>query len=271
MFYLAWQTLFWLILAAILGFIIAWWLRGSSFRSRISELEGEIGRQRSQLSSKDADMDGLKSQLSDSDSEKARLSDELAKLKSESGNRAAQLTSLQAEFDREKGRSSDWPAKIADLEGKLSSSQRDCEECNAEVRRLRGRISELESKVAVQVSSQAAAAPQTFVGTQATGPDEVLTGTRPVGLSGPQGVADDLKKISGVGRKLEKVLHELGIYHFRQIAAFNPDNVAWVDDYLQFKGRIDRENWIKQAKVLADGGDTEFSNRYKRGETTSNQ
>jgi predicted flap endonuclease-1-like 5' DNA nuclease/predicted nucleic acid-binding Zn-ribbon protein len=87
-------------------------------------------------------------------------------------------------------------------------------------------------------------------------------GTRPQALTSPQGgTADDLKKISGVGPKLEKTLNGLGIFHFHQIAAFTRENVAWVDKYLRFKGRIDRENWIEQAKILADGGETEFSRR----------
>ena len=87
-------------------------------------------------------------------------------------------------------------------------------------------------------------------------------GVRPVALSTPEsGSADDLKKISGVGPKLEKTLNDLGIFHFAQIAAFSRDNVAWVDRHLRFKGRIERENWIEQAKVLAAGGETEFSRR----------
>ncbi|MGI9499217.1 MAG: hypothetical protein ACR2P3_04210, partial [Geminicoccaceae bacterium] len=87
-------------------------------------------------------------------------------------------------------------------------------------------------------------------------------GVRPEAL--PQardGVADNLKKISGVGPKLEKTLNGLGIFHFTQIASFTPDNVTWVDRHLRFKGRIERENWIEQAKTLAAGGETEFSRR----------
>lgn len=75
---------------------------------------------------------------------------------------------------------------------------------------------------------------------------------KPSGLSTARdGKADDLKKISGVGPKLEETLNSLGVFHFDQIAVWNGDNVAWVDDYLSFKGRIDREDWITQAKALA--------------------
>lgn len=94
------------------------------------------------------------------------------------------------------------------------------------------------------------------------GADAENEGVRPEALSAARdGRADDLKRISGVGPKLEKTLNGLGIYHFSQIAAFTPDNVAWVDRHLRFKGRIERENWIGQAKTLAAGGETEFSKR----------
>ena len=75
---------------------------------------------------------------------------------------------------------------------------------------------------------------------------------RPQGLEAPRGgVADDLKRITGVGPKLEETLNGLGIYHFDQISLWTPDTVAWVDNYLSFKGRIDREEWIAQAKAFA--------------------
>ena len=62
--------------------------------------------------------------------------------------------------------------------------------------------------------------------------------------------ADDLKLISGVGPKLEGVLNDLGFYHFDQVAAWTPDHIAWVDARLKFKGRIERDDWISQAKKL---------------------
>lgn len=62
---------------------------------------------------------------------------------------------------------------------------------------------------------------------------------------------DDLKLINGVGPKLEETLNELGIYTFEQIADWNAENVAYVDARLKFKGRIERDDWISKAKVLA--------------------
>ena len=72
-------------------------------------------------------------------------------------------------------------------------------------------------------------------------------------FAAPEGEPDDLKKISGVGPVLEKKLHALGITKYAQVAAFTAEDVARVDDALSFKGRIGREDWIGQAKMLAEG------------------
>jgi len=94
----------------------------------------------------------------------------------------------------------------------------------------------------------------------------------PETLSAPRdGKADDLKKLKGVGPKLEATLHELGFYHFDQVANWGPAEVAWVDSRLKFKGRIERDGWIEQAKLLAAGEDTEFSKRVEAGEVASSK
>ncbi|MGI9367003.1 MAG: NADH-quinone oxidoreductase subunit NuoE [Rhizobiaceae bacterium] len=69
---------------------------------------------------------------------------------------------------------------------------------------------------------------------------------------------DDLKLISGVGPKLEGVLNGLGIYKFEQITKWKKAEREWVDGYLKFKGRIERDDWVKQAKALAKGGVEEY-------------
>ncbi|SEO26535.1 NADH dehydrogenase subunit E [Salinihabitans flavidus] len=80
------------------------------------------------------------------------------------------------------------------------------------------------------------------------------------------GKPDDLKQLKGVGPKLEEKLNELGFFHFDQIAKWTEAEVAWVDARLKFKGRIERDGWIEQARTLAEGGDTEFSKRVAKGD-----
>ncbi|MCF3642036.1 NADH-quinone oxidoreductase subunit E [Rhizobium sp. TRM95111] len=80
---------------------------------------------------------------------------------------------------------------------------------------------------------------------------------RPAGIARPAAV-DDLKLISGVGPKIEGILHDLGIFTFAQVAAWKKAEREWVDGYLNFKGRIERDDWVKQAKALAKGGEAEY-------------
>ncbi len=71
------------------------------------------------------------------------------------------------------------------------------------------------------------------------------------GLDAPQGEPDNLKDIVGIGKVFEATLHSLGVYHFRQIAAFGPAEIARINAELkEFKGRIEHDDWIGQAKEL---------------------
>ena len=80
-------------------------------------------------------------------------------------------------------------------------------------------------------------------------------GVKPAGLSEARGgKADNLKAIKGIGPKLEVLCNSLGFYHFDQIANWTAEEIAWVDDNLEgFKGRVTRDAWVEQAKLLASG------------------
>jgi len=92
-------------------------------------------------------------------------------------------------------------------------------------------------------------------------------GAKPEMLSEARaGGADNLKEIKGVGPKMEQMLNQMGVYHFDQVAGWSADEVAWVDANLKgFKGRVSRDGWVDQAKILAAGGETEFSKRVDKG------
>ncbi|TPL96991.1 dipeptide ABC transporter ATP-binding protein [Mesorhizobium sp. B2-3-11] len=80
---------------------------------------------------------------------------------------------------------------------------------------------------------------------------------RPSGIARPA-KPDDLKLISGVGLKTEGILNGLGIFTYAQVAAWKKAESEWVDDHLRFHGRIEREDWVRQAKALAKGGEAEY-------------
>jgi predicted flap endonuclease-1-like 5' DNA nuclease len=91
---------------------------------------------------------------------------------------------------------------------------------------------------------------------------------RPASLEAArEGKPDDLKRISGMGIRSEKILHSLGYFHYDQIASWTPEQVAWIDDHLKFDGRVRREDWVNQARLLADGEEQEFVRLYGAGES----
>jgi len=82
-------------------------------------------------------------------------------------------------------------------------------------------------------------------------PEETVVTERPMAMNGPvEGHPDDLTLIGGIGPKIQILLNELGVWHYDQIAEWTPENVAWVDEHLNFNGRIAREGWVEQAAVL---------------------
>lgn len=130
-----------------------------------------------------------------------------------------------------------------DLDIEVARLRSRLEECNAEKTKLRAQVAEMEALAKLD-----APAP-TFYD------------------SPTEGTPDDLKKIKGIGPKLEGMLNGIGVFYYRQIAGWSNEQVGEVDDRLTaFKGRITRDDWRGQAKVLAEGGATDFSNRYDRGE-----
>jgi predicted flap endonuclease-1-like 5' DNA nuclease len=94
---------------------------------------------------------------------------------------------------------------------------------------------------------------------------------RPIGASpfaSRVGEAHDLKRIRGIGVLIEKKLNQMGVMTYEQIAEWTVADIERVSHVLDFKGRIERENWVEQARILASGGQTEFSRRADRGENT---
>jgi predicted flap endonuclease-1-like 5' DNA nuclease len=104
------------------------------------------------------------------------------------------------------------------------------------------------------------AAPAAFVSAPAP-----AAGAGPARLTGPRGgKADDLKEIEGIGPAMEKLVNEMGFYHFDQIASWSEADVAVVDAEMKsFKGRITRDKWVAQAKIIVTEGLPAFRERIK--------
>ncbi len=89
--------------------------------------------------------------------------------------------------------------------------------------------------------------------------------------AGKGGQPDDLKRVRGVGVLIEKKLISMGVTSYAQIANWSAADIDRVSQVLDFRGRIERENWVEQARILSAGGQTEFSRRVDRGEVESSK
>jgi predicted flap endonuclease-1-like 5' DNA nuclease len=207
------QIIVFLLVAAALGFAVGWLVRGGQLQAERASLEAD-----------------WRARLAQATDERDRLRAELAAAGG-AGTRAEETPAAEL------------TARITQLEGELAAAQQANARHQAEVGRLEARIAELEARTAI-ATTKAASIDQAAAEAPAT---------RPPALARPEGKPDDLKQINGIGPGIERTLHRLGIFHFRQIAALTPENVTWVNRRLRFKGRIEREDWIGQAKRLASG------------------
>jgi predicted flap endonuclease-1-like 5' DNA nuclease len=127
--------------------------------------------------------------------------------------------------------------------------------------------------VAAPVAAPAMAQPAAFVSAPVAEAAAVMTKAKaekakaegPERLKAPRkGKADDLKEIEGIGPAMEKLVNELGFYHFAQLADWSDDDVEWVDANMKtFKGRIVRDKWVAQAKIIVSEGLEAFRERAK--------
>ncbi|MGU3574791.1 hypothetical protein ACLBWZ_04640 [Brucellaceae bacterium C25G] len=75
------------------------------------------------------------------------------------------------------------------------------------------------------------------------------------------GKPDDLLKIKGIGPTLQRKLYALGVYHFEQLAGWNANNAVWIGKQLNFPGRVEREEWVEQARSIIEIADKEHAQK----------
>lgn len=264
---------------------LAW--RARYFEARTRYLEGEARASAptasaAALAALEAERDAARAEAQAwrARAEAPRETDELIALKwraryLEARTRYLESQAREAEpgFDAEAARRAHWrkrylEARNAHLEQRLQALMAAPQE-DAPSRRLLWRARYLDARVQHLEAKLAAPAEEP---SGAAAPEEALepaplvphgAEVRPAALPAPrQGAPDDLTLIVGVGPKTEVTLHALGVYHFDQIAAWTPANIAWVDQYLRFRGRIVRERWVAQAEELARGERAAGRRRY---------
>lgn len=244
------EIVFYMLLATLIGFAIAYvFIRWFQKDSIAETYEAELAAQE-ELARK------AEYRLTESNKTLDKLQLELKGESERVGVLEAQLDSARASLEaiEESGTA---PADVARLHADLES-------CGAERAKLAARITEVEQELALRdariaeleagisaepqvASSSAVSAPASLEPTK----DEGLARISEIAQRTAGGVPvadDDLKRVHGIGPKLERTLKDLGISSFRQIANFEQEDIAYVTAALDaFRGRIERDDWMGSA------------------------
>ncbi len=199
-----------------------------------AEGSAELSKARAEIAELQAKLTASSESAADLSKAQAEISELRTKLTANAGS-SADLDKAQAEINSLKSQLS---ASASSDNEALAKARAQVTELQALLDGCKKRRGELESRVA-ELEAKLAAAPKVEAK-----PSWLMT-------AAPAAGADDLKIISGVGPKLEKMLNDLGIYTFSQVAGLDADGIAWVDENLEgFNGRVERDDWVGQAKKL---------------------
>ncbi|MBL4871594.1 MAG: DUF2853 family protein [Robiginitomaculum sp.] len=213
------------LLMGLLGLLLGWFLFRGKVQAGDLSIEGE-GQLRS-------DADGLRTRISDLEGRVGRRDTTISGL--EGQLTAAPVASADGDDDETYAlvwRNRYLAARVKYLEGRITDAPKPKKKKAAPKKKAVAKKAAPKKKVVKKSASK----PQILYKTAS------------------EGKPDDLKLISGVGPKLEKLLNKNGVFYFRQIAAWNKGNVKMVNDKMDaFPGRIERDEWVRQAKGLAKG------------------
>jgi predicted flap endonuclease-1-like 5' DNA nuclease len=235
---------FWTLLSTLVGIGIGWWIWHNNNAGRVASLEGELNMARKSGDDASASRTRVEKELAESNAKIMPLMNSNTSYTSEIERLKRELTSARSDDAAD-------DSEIARLRKELEAARSAHANCQAEAAKMREVILANESEL---------------IGLRTA--ETKLNEKLPLFLDVPRGVPDDLRLVKGIGDKLNAMLTSIGIFHFRQIANWDDSDIGQVDAKLEiFKGRIQRDDWVAQAKLLAAGKHDEFERIYgKMGE-----
>ncbi|MER8706552.1 proton-conducting membrane transporter [Mesorhizobium sp. M0323] len=262
-------TFFYMLLAFLVGVLVGWFIWGR-LRGELDSLRGDLDRTRSERDRLRADSDRLTGELDACGRARADLERRLgeakttqaptakaATAKAPAANAGATKAAMQAPSTLISTSAPAKPAPKKSATAKAATAPRASAAKTATPKPPASKASAAPtaSKAAPAASKAAPAAKKAATGK--------ATAIAP-------GKANDLRRLIGIGPTNERLLKGLGVTTYAQIAAWTPDDVKRIEATLNFDGRIERERWIEQAKLLAAGDEKEFARRFPTAGEASN-
>ncbi|MBZ9660192.1 proton-conducting membrane transporter [Mesorhizobium sp. ESP-6-4] len=228
------STFFYMLLAFVVGILVGWFIWGR-LRGELDSVRGDLDRTRSERDRLRADSDRLKGELDASGRARADLESRLRDTPSaKAGADKAATPAPSALMPTTSAAAKAGPAKPAAAKKPAATKT-----------------------AAAPKPAAKAAAPKKAAAPAAK-------------KAAATGKADNLRRLIGIGPVNERLLKGQGVTTYAQIAAWTAADVKRIEEVLNFDGRIAREKWIEQAKLLAAGDEAEFARQFPTAGTASN-
>jgi predicted flap endonuclease-1-like 5' DNA nuclease len=258
-------TFFYMLLAFLVGVLVGWFIWGR-LRGELDSLRGDMDRTRSERDRLRADADRLTGELDVCRGARADLERQLGEAQgAKTGATKAAIPAPSALM------STSAPAKTsaAKTSAAKTSTAKTAPAKTAPAKTASNKPAAAKAAAAPNASASNAAASKTSATTKKAAP-AAKKATAAKATAAAADKPDSLRRLIGIGPVNERKLHGLGVRTYAQIAAWTAADIKRIEDVLEFDGRIERERWIEQAKLLAAGDEKEFARRFPTAGTTSN-
>ncbi|MFB9982722.1 proton-conducting membrane transporter [Mesorhizobium kowhaii] len=238
-------TFFYMLLAFLVGVLVGWFLWGRQ-RGELDSLRGDLDRTRSERDRLRADSDRLTGEL-----------DACGKTRADLERRLREAQATPAAGTGAAKAASQAPAALMSTPAAAKSAP-------AAAKPAPKKPAAAKAAPAAKTSAPKASVPKATAAPKTAAPAKA-TAAKPA-----SGKPDNLRRLIGIGPVNEKLLKAQGVTSFAQIAAWTAADIKRIEDVMNFDGRIARERWIEQAKLLAAGDETEFAKQFPTAGTASN-
>ncbi|MDX8528776.1 proton-conducting membrane transporter [Mesorhizobium sp. MSK_1335] len=236
------STFFYMLLAFVVGILVGWFIWGR-LRGELDSLRGDLDRTRSERDRLRADSDRLKGEL-----------DACGRARADLESRLRDAPAAKAGADK-----AARPAPAALMSTPAAAT-------SAAAKAAPAKSTPAKKPAATKI----AAAPKPTAKAAAPKKAPVSAAKKAAAPQAATGKADNLRRLIGIGPVNERLLKGQGVTSYAQIGAWTTADVKRIEEVLNFDGRIAREKWIEQAKLLAAGDEAEFARRFPTAGTASN-
>ena len=244
------MTFFYIVLAFLVGLLVGWFIWGR-LRGELDSLRADLDRTRSERDRLRADADRLTGEL-----------DACGKTRADLERRLRETSTPSAKP------SSSAPAALVSTPATAKSAP--AAKPAAPAKPAAAKPAAAKPVAAKSAAKPAASKPAAAKASAAPKPAASKPAAAPKKAAPPAAKADNLRRLIGIGPVNDKLLKGLGVTTYAQIAAWTAADVKRIEDTLNFDGRIAREKWIEQAKLLAAGDEKEFARQFPTAGTANN-